>query len=138
MLISFLWGSSVPFLDFPEMLRLEFGEAAMNRWQETGEIPNVTGVDNTPIALHYTFYEDCLKYDAFDAATRIKAPALIVHGDQDELVPIHQIQRLEGSLGGPKQLCLLEGAKHHFARPEDFRKMTTMLADWMVQHLGER
>ena len=130
-------GLKCPVPDFPEMLRLEFGESAMNRWKETGEIPNVTGVDHTPIALHYTFYEDCLKYDAFDAATRIKAPALIVHGDQDELVPLHQIQRLENSLAGPRQLSLLEGANHHFARPEDFRKMTTMLADWMVTHVGK-
>ena len=130
-------GLKCPVPDFPEMLRLEFGEAAMIRWQETGEIPNVTGIDHTPIALHYTFYEDCLKYDAFEAATKIKAPGLIVHGDQDELVPLHQIQRLERSLAGPKQLCLLEGANHHFARPEDFRKMTTKLADWMVTYLGE-
>ena len=131
-------GLKCPVPDFPDMLRLEFGEAAMTRWQETGEIPNVTGIDNTPIALHYTFYEDCLKYDAFEAATKIKAPGCIVHGDQDELVPLQQIQRLEGSLAGHKKLCLLEGANHHFARPEDFRKMTTMLADWMVTHLGER
>ena len=131
-------GLKCPVPDFPEMLRLEFGEAAMNRWQKTGEIPNVTGVDHSPIALHYSFYEDCLKYDAFDAATRITAPALIVHGDQDELVPLHQIHGLERSLAGPTQLCLLEGANHHFARPEDFRKMTTMLADYIVTHLTSK
>ena len=128
-------GLKCPVPDFPEMLRLEFGETAMTHWKDSGEIPNVTGIDNNPIALRYAFYEDCLQYDAFKAASLIKAPTLIVHGDQDELVPLHQIQRLERSLTGNKELCLLEGANHHFARPEDFRKMTNMLADWMIDHL---
>jgi len=130
-------GLKCPVPDFPELLRLEFGDAAMRRWKETGEIPNVTGGDK-PIALRYDFYEDCLRYDAYHAAEKIKSPTLIVHGDQDELVPLHQIQRLVGVLATQKELCILEGANHYFGRPEDFRKMTTLLGDWIVNFLSKK
>lgn len=129
-------GLKCPVPDFPELLRLEFGDAAMRRWKETGEIPNVSGGDK-PIALRYEFYEDCLGYNAYHAAEKIKPPTLIVHGDQDELVPFHQIQRLEKSLGTWKKLHVLEGANHYFGRPDDFRMMTTLLADWMVKYLSK-
>ncbi len=127
-------GLKCPVLDFPELLRFEFGEAAMLHWKETGEIPNVTGGDK-PIALRYDFYEDCLKYEASHAAEKIKSPTLIVHGDQDELIPLPEIHRLVSALPTEKKLCILEGANHLFGRPEDFRKMTTLLGDWMVHHL---
>ena len=128
-------GLKCPVPDFPELLRLEFGEAAMGHWKATGEIPNVTGGDK-PIELRYDFYEDCLQYDAYHAAETIKSPTLIVHGDQDELVPLHQIQRLRGALTTQKELRILEGANHYFGKPEDFRKMTTLLGDWMVHFLS--
>ena len=128
-------GLKCPVPDFPEMLRLEFGQEAMNRWKSTGEIPDVTGCDK-PIELRYAFYEDCLTYDAYTAAQSVKTPTLIVHGDEDELVPLHQIERLERSIAGEKDLHLLPGANHHFGRPDDFRRMTILLADWMVEHLA--
>ncbi|MGB0910583.1 MAG: alpha/beta hydrolase family protein [Nitrospirales bacterium] len=127
-------GLKCPVPDFPEMLQLEFGQEAMHRWHATGKIPDVTGCDK-PIALHYAFYENCLTYDAYRAAQAIHTPTLIVHGDEDELVPIHQIERLQQSLAGENRLHLLSGANHHFGRPDDFRKMTTLLANWMIEHL---
>ena len=127
-------GLKCPVPDFPELLRLEFGEVALGHWRETGQIPNVTG-GAKPLALRYDFYEDCLKYDAFKAAEQITVPTRIVHGEKDELVPLHQIQRLERCLPAQKELHLLEGANHHFGRPEDFRKMTNLLGDWMVRFL---
>lgn len=127
-------GLKCPVLDFPELLRLEFGEAAMHRWREANEIPNVTGGDK-PIALRYDFYEDCLRYDAYKTAKTIQSPTLIIHGDQDELIPLSQIQQLVVALSTENKLCILEGANHHFGRPEDFRKMTTLLSDWMVNYL---
>jgi len=133
----FALGLKCPVPDFPELLRLEFGEEGMHHWKATGEIPNVTGGDK-PIALRYDFYEECLKYHAYQAAEKIKSPTLIVHGDQDEIVPLHQIHRLVDALTNQKQLRILEGANHYFGRPEDFRKMTTLLGDWMAHVLSQK
>jgi dipeptidyl aminopeptidase/acylaminoacyl peptidase len=61
---------------------------------------------------------------------------LIVQGDCDELVPLHQSRRLFDILTGEKRLDLLPGADHGFTKGEDFRTMTHSIAEWLVQHLS--
>ncbi|HKW86726.1 MAG TPA: alpha/beta hydrolase [Nitrospiraceae bacterium] len=123
-----------PVPDFPEMLELEFGKQGMAEWKRTDTIPDITGGQDR-IKLQYGFYEDCVRHLGYDAAKTITAPTLIVQGDRDEYVPLHQSRRLYDALQSDKRLEILNGADHRFTRPDDFRRMTTMLADWMVQHL---
>src|SRR5881628_121523 len=123
-----------PVPDFPEMLELEFGQHGMAEWKTTGTIPDVTGGPGR-VKLQYGFYEDCARHLGYDAAKVITAPTLIVQGDGDEYVPLHQSRRLYDALQSEKRLEILAGADHRFSRPEDFRGMTTMLADWAIQHL---
>ncbi len=66
----------------------------------------------------------------------ITVPTLIVQGDKDEYVPLHQSQRLLEALPGEKRLQILPGADHGFTKGEDFRAMTTLLVDWMTGHLA--
>lgn len=127
-------GLKCPVVDFAESLRLELGQEAMANWKSTNHIPNIVG-DGSPIPLHYGFYEECLTYDAYAVLPHIQIPTLIVHGDQDELIPRPQIDRLLTSLTTTKQLKLIEGAGHQFSQPEEFRLMTNHLAQWMIQYL---
>lgn len=128
-------GLKCPVVDFPEVLRLEFGEDAIERWKHTDHIPDILG-GQQPIFLPYSFFEECLTYDGYAVASKIHAPTLIVHGGQDELIPSHQIDRLLTMLRVPKQLHLIPKANHQFGRPEDFRLMTTHLAHWMHEHVS--
>lgn len=123
-----------PVPDFEEMLRLEFGPEGIVEWKRTGTIPNVTG-GGERVPLHYAFYEDCARYRGYDAAQSVTVPTLIVQGDQDEFVPIHQSRRLLEALRPPKRLDILPGADHGFTKAEDFRAMTTKLIEWTVTHL---
>ena len=127
-------GLKCPVPDFPEMLELEFGSNGIEEWQRTNYIPDVTG-GTAPVRLDFAFYESCRVINAYEAARAIKSPVLIVHGEQDELVPLHQIERLQEALSGDTQLVLLPEAGHQFGRPEDFRRMTVHLADWVQTHL---
>jgi pimeloyl-ACP methyl ester carboxylesterase len=127
-----------PVPDFPEMLNLEFGEAGMAAWKTTDTIPNVVPGGTGRIKLSYGFYEDCTGYDAYAAAKAITAPTLIVQGNADEYVPIHQSRRLSESLGGRHSVVVLPGADHHFSKPEDFREMTTLIAQWVSEHLNAK
>lgn len=127
-------GLKCPVADFAEVLRLEFGEAGMARWKTHHEIPDVTGGPK-PVRLRYALYENCLEYDGYKAAATIKIPTLIVQGEKDELVPLHQSSRFMEVLQGKRQLEILRGADHGFTKGEDFKKMTTLLNDWMVKHL---
>ncbi len=127
-------GLKCPVADFAEVLRLEFGEAGMERWKTHHEIPDVTG-GSKPVRLRYALYKNCLTFDGYEAAASIKIPTLIVQGEKDELVPLHQGSRLMGALQGKRQLEILPGADHGFTKGEDFKKMATLLTDWMVKHL---
>lgn len=127
-------GLKCPVVDFPEVLRLKFGAEGMERWKRTDHIPDILGGDQ-PIPLPYSFFEECLTYNGYLSASRIQAPTLIVYGDQDDIIPAHQIDRLLASLNVPKHVQLIPGANHQFGRPEDFRLMTTHLAKWMIAHL---
>jgi len=123
-----------PVVDFAEELRLEFGDEGMAQWKKTDTIPNIMGgLDR--IRLRYAFYEDCLQQIAYEPARSITAPALIVQGDKDEHIPLHQSQRLYDALRVKKHLELLPGADHQFTKKEDFSRMTQMIADWLVHHL---
>jgi pimeloyl-ACP methyl ester carboxylesterase len=123
-----------PVVDFAEELRLKFGSEELERWQVTDTISNIMGGPDR-VRLRYGFYEDCLRQIAYGPAERITVPTLIVQGEQDECVPLHQSRRLHDALGGPKRLELLPGADHQFTRGEDFRQMTTVISDWLSTHL---
>ncbi len=125
-----------PLPDFPEMLQLEFGETGMAQWKATDTIPNVVPGGSGRIKLSYAFYEDSLCHSGYDAAKDVKAPTLVAQGAQDEYVPPRQILRLSESLGGPNSVAWLPDADHHFSRPEDFRLMTTLLSNWVADHLN--
>lgn len=128
-------GLKCPVPDFPEMLDHEFGSNGIEEWKRTNYIPDVTG-GTAPVFLDFAFYESCRVFNAYEAARAIKSPVLIVHGKQDELVPFHQIERLQESLPDDTKLVLLPEANHQFGRPEDFRRMTVYLTDWMQTHLA--
>ena len=88
------------------------------------------------IKLAYAFYEDSLCYSGYDAAKVVPAPAIIVQGAHDEYVPPRQILKLSESLGGPNSVAWLPDADHHFSKPEDFQLMTTLLSNWVADHLN--
>lgn len=123
-----------PVPDFPELLRLEFGDAGMAEWHRTDTIPDLTGQPGR-LALRYAFYEDSLRYSGYDAAGSITAPTLIVQGDRDELVPLHQSHHLHKALAGPARLELLDGADHGFTAAAHFHRMTGLICDWLGTYL---
>jgi len=123
-----------PVVDFAEELRLTFGLEELARWKAMDTIPNIMGGPER-VRLRYAFYEDCLRQIAYGPAERIIVPALIVQGEKDECVPLHQSRQLYNALNGPKRLDLLPEADHQFTRGEDFHRMTASISDWLVTHL---
>ncbi len=124
-----------PVVDFPEEFHLELGEEGMAEWKRTDTIPDPSGGPNR-LKLAYAFYEDAARNVAYQAANAVTVPTLIVHGEQDKLVPVHQSMRFCDALKIKKSLELLPGADHQFTRGEDFRKMTALLAGWLMTHLS--
>lgn len=127
-------GLKCPVVDFPAILRNRLGAQGMNHWQATNTIPNpIKGLN--PIPLNFSFLEECSQYNALLAGKQIQAPTLIVHGYQDETVPLAQVQTLFQSLQTQKRLEIIQGANHQFSQTEDFEKMTRHLTQWITLHL---
>ncbi len=124
-----------PVVDFPEELHLQLGKQGMAEWKRTDTIPDPRGGPSR-LRLAYAFYEDATRNVAYEAACAVTAPTLIVHGEEDALVPVHQSTRFFDALTTEKSLRLLPGADHQFTRGEDFREMTTLLAGWLTTYLS--
>ena len=122
-----------PVVDFGEELRLELGEAGLQQWQQTDTIPDLHG-GPARLPLHYAFYQDSLTQIAYEPARTLTVPTLIVQGDHDEYVPLHQSRQLFDALPGPKRLTILPGADHRFTKATDFQQMLAFLTEWVSRH----
>jgi acetyl esterase/lipase len=70
--------------------------------------------------------------------TKESAPALIIHGDKDTLVPIQQAERIIEKLKAEKVPCKLvvkPGAAHGWAGMD---KDLAVFADWFDEHLAKK
>ncbi len=67
-------------------------------------------------------------------------PSLLIHGDQDKLVPIDHSQNILAAFRKNKvdaDLLVIEGAAHGF-RGDDGRKASDALTAWFEKHLAEK
>jgi uncharacterized protein len=63
------------------------------------------------------FYDDLEAHDAIEFVARVSpVPLLLVHGDQDDTVPVEQGRMLFEAAGEPKELVILPGGLHRLRR----------------------
>lgn len=65
----------------------------------------------------FAFFEELNGFNVEDYVSRITpVPLLIVHGANDELVPVDHARRIFHSAGEPRFLRIVEGGTHHLRR----------------------
>jgi uncharacterized protein len=52
-------------------------------------------------------------YDNLGKIARVKAPVLIIHGEEDEIIPVEMGRRVFAAANSPKDLYLIPGAHHN-------------------------
>jgi dipeptidyl aminopeptidase/acylaminoacyl peptidase len=108
-------------------------EETRRTWRETGyiEVPNLrTG---QILRLSVSFLDDLEAHgDALnpvEAARRLKIPYLIVHGADDETVPVQEAERLARAADpGLRRLHIVRGSGHTFGAAHPFTTPTLDLA----------
>ena len=91
------------------------------------------GEDGYPL-LKDSFYEDLNKYNLIDVLGKIKY-CLVLHGKNDELVPVwHAEQNYEG-LSEPKQLEIFSGGDHRFTDEQHRKKAIRLSVEWFKTYL---
>ena len=97
-----------PVSDYVEQKELSFGKERMEEWKEKGFVER-SRKNGEKYKMYYDFYEDAKKYVMADKVKDIKCPVMIIHGDQDEEVPISQSEKLKFPNG---KLHVIKGAGH--------------------------
>jgi putative redox protein len=101
----------------------------LRRWRERG-----FGIYNGR-RLNRTLLEDLEKIDVPGAARKVRCPALILHGDADEVVPVDEAYELHDCLAGPKRLSILQGNDHRLSEPAAMQRALDEALDWLTEHV---
>ena len=83
------------------------------------------------IILKKEFLMNVEQYNLGLAVAMLKRPILIVHGDEDELIPVFHARQLYNWAGKPKELKIIHGADHLFRDSKLLEKMTMEVAEWL-------
>jgi dipeptidyl aminopeptidase/acylaminoacyl peptidase len=87
--------------------------------------------------LNISLLDDAEQLDVPKAARGISCPALVIHGDRDDTVPVEEGRELFAALAGPKRLCIIEGSDHRLTDPAHLQKALAESIDWLTARLQE-
>ena len=91
-------------------------------------------------ALHFD-REQAPDYSPIVHVTSDDPPTLLIHGDEDALVPLSNSTRMLAALQEKNvatELIVIEGAGHGFRLPADRARSDKATVDWFVKHLAKK
>ena len=77
---------------------------------------------------------DLAKEELLEELCKVKN-VLIVHGDQDEMVPVDHAFKIHEHLQSPKEIHIFPDGDHRLTNPEDRKKATKMTVSWLKRFL---
>jgi dipeptidyl aminopeptidase/acylaminoacyl peptidase len=80
------------------------------------------------------FFEDLPRHRLSSLLPKIST-CLVIHGDEDELVPIDQAWEIFHGLGIPKEIHIIEGADHRFTNPIHRKEALDLSVEWLKKYL---
>jgi hypothetical protein len=124
-----------PVSDLAALLEKQAGSDRIREWRERGwaEIGDLAAPNSRTYRFDYTLYAGARALDTYELAARIRCPVLIIHGDQDEVVPLEQSVRLAERIGQGARLSVMAGAGHTFANEGELQGVIEQAAG----HLGQ-
>lgn len=120
-----------PVADFYVRELMFRSKEELRQWQINGLRDFPVG-DGTTGKLHYNFFEDSKKNRGLIEATKITAPTFIVHGDQDERVPLLLSQMLEKAI--PKcEVKVIAQADHVFTNLSQREESLNLMVEFVAK-----
>tara|TARA_R110000850_G_scaffold145753_14_gene267996 strand:+ start:2588 stop:3322 length:735 start_codon:yes stop_codon:yes gene_type:complete len=104
--------------------------------KEFGEVKPGKGNmwDDEECPLSQAFVDDLTKINTvLNKTEKIEVPWLIVHGDQDDVVPVDDGRAIYRAAYEPKELEILEGVDHVYSG-DGLAKMTDVVISWLKTH----
>ena len=93
--------------------------------------------DKPECPLSRTYVDDMAQIDSVvDLGSQIAVPWLLLHGTEDDVVPIGESREIFENASEPKELIELEGADHVFS-DESASAMVTKVVGWIQTQFGK-
>ncbi|MBT8406142.1 MAG: alpha/beta hydrolase [Deltaproteobacteria bacterium] len=82
------------------------------------------------LELTQAFFDDATKYELSNIMPSLLQPWLIVHGDQDEVIPMKDAHRLYQYRPVNTELVIITGADHMFSQDKQRQEVTELVVKW--------
>jgi len=124
-----------PVSDYSSLFQAHENEQEVKEIEEKG-FTYVTDSEGNKRRLNISFFIDAGKAKGYEAAKKIRIPALIVHGDQDDSVPVEQSKKT-ASLMENCRLEVIKGADHGYSNEKHFNEMLDLISRFIVENSQE-
>lgn len=109
-----------------------YSDEVIKEWKKTGYIEIENKRTKQMMRLNKTFIEDIKKnrkkLDILKTAGNLEIPALIIHGENDESVPVSEANEIFDQMKGfGKELEIIEGGTHAFGISHPMQSISTKL-----------
>lgn len=89
------------------------------------------------LTLTPAFFEDARQHQLSEAAGSLNRPLLIIHGDQDEIVPLSEAEK-GAAFGQPdSELAVISGADHMFLEAKYREDAAIRIAQWFERQTNQ-
>lgn len=82
-----------PAMDLPALWERYMGSEQIEKWRRSGSYP-LAGPDGDVVDMSSDIIEDALLHHATCPSIPTECPTLIIHGDEDDLIPLEYSERL--------------------------------------------
>jgi len=90
------------------------------------------------LQLTSSFFADAGQFDLPQTIQSLQTPLLIIHGDQDEIVPVDEAHRARGLNPEHIKLEVIPSADHMFSNSDQRRDVAKTVVQWFDHHFGYR
>jgi esterase/lipase len=92
-------------------------------------------IDFGGLNIKHSFITDSAKYDMKNIMKKIKCPILLIHGDEDDIVPLSQSQEIIEYINEPKKLVIIEGMTHNVTSADQMTIIYKEISEWLEKYL---
>jgi pimeloyl-ACP methyl ester carboxylesterase len=83
------------------------------------------------------FYDDVVRIDAPRVLQSLAMPVLVMHGEDDDVVPFAHADIIRRNVAGPCKVEKFAGVGHRFEEPGALDKLLQVLARWLTRTQGK-
>ncbi|WP_372682373.1 alpha/beta hydrolase family protein [Desulfosarcina sp.] len=88
------------------------------------------------LRLNQDFFDDADRHDLMDATRSLAIPMLVVHGDQDEIIPVSEAHLAKTANPRMVELAIVAGGDHMLTQPDHQRLVTRTVTGWFCRQAG--